>query len=173
MNLKLKMLRSSFAAAAAILSSTHVAADEKIGQIPLAKDIKSAKLVFYPLSINTYAPVTEADMLRNGCIYDIAGNSEKIAELSAILSGGMIISNEGEEQFQLRNVIYFTLRDGSKVRMLVSDAHNLKPGVFGIIDKGPTKKHSYLTSDEKTLKLLRTWAKSRVQKNNASTFCEI
>ena len=112
-------------------------------------------------------------MLRNGCIYNIAGTSEKIAELSAILSGGMIISNEGEEQFQLRNVIYFTLRDGSKVRMLFSDAHNLKPGVFGIIDKGPTLKHSNLTSDEKTLKLLRTWAKSRVHKNNASTYCDM
>lgn len=173
MNLKLKLLKFSFVAAAAILSSTQVAADEKIGQIPLAKEIKSAKLVFYPLSINTYAPVTEADMLRNGCIYDIDGDPEQIAELSAILSRGTVISNKGEDQFQLRNVIYLTLRDDSKVRMLVSDAHNLKTGVFGIIDRGSSSKHSYLTSDEKTLKLLRTWAKSRIQENNASTYCEM
>jgi len=173
MNHGLKLLKFLTIAAATVLYSSTAAADERIKEIPSASEIKSAKLAFYPMNINTYAPVTEADMLRNGCIYEIEENSDRISELSAILSRGITLSNKGEDHYQLRNVVYLNLRDGSKIRMLISDAHNLKPGVFGVIDKGQSSKHSYLTSDEKTLKLLRTWAKSRIEKNNARKFCEM
>jgi len=154
-----------------LFQSEDTLADEAIISLPKASEIKHAKLAFYPLSINTYAPVTESEILSNGCVFEIEEGSEQLTQLTQILEPNIVVSHKGNQNFNIRNVIYLELMDESIVRLIISDAHNVQPGVFGIIGNKKNSSEGYITSNENMLKILRSWARKNIPVQNSSTFC--
>ena len=150
---------------------TSTLASAPVVALPEPEEVSTAKLALMPLMLDTYAPVTEKELVRRGCTFVTEPDSSHNLELMQILQDGMQIKESGEKDFRLRSAVYLNLKDGSTIRLLISDAQNLKPGVFGTIDNGTLSERRYLTSKEAMLRNLRAWAKATLHNQKPGSDC--
>lgn len=155
----------------ALTSGSLASNDAKITALPDAHDVRNIILGFHGLNIDTYAPITEAAILTSGCVYATEPGSDKNEALMKILQHGIQVSDRGSFRFRLRTVVSIQLHDHSSLRLLISDAHNRKPGVYGTVDNESHGTEGYLSSSEALLITLRAWAKNNLRARNPSPFC--
>jgi hypothetical protein len=148
-----------------------VLAIDNVSKLPKPEEIKNATIGFYGSNIDTYASITESKIFQSGCVYVTKPKSEKNLELLKILQSGIKLSEKGPHLFRLRTVIYLHLHDNSVFRLMISDANNKTPGVFGTVDNQQNDAQGFLTSNEAMLKVLRTWAKENLETKNENSHC--
>lgn len=167
-----KSLAVSALAAVSLVSACPPAlAVEKIAQLPDPEDVRLVTLAFYGLHIDTYVPVTEEQLFRNGCIYVTDPGSDKNLALLNILREGVTLSEKGPHRFRLRNAIILQLKDDSVLRLLISDAGNRTPGVFGTADNEMHDAQGFLLSNEAMLKTIRVWAMENLKPQQSNDHC--
>lgn len=172
----MKIFKKSLTASALVTLSllsigSSALAVEKITSLPNPEEIRLVTLAFYGLHIDTYVPVTEEQLFRNGCIYVTEPGSDKNLELLKILREGITLSETGPHRFRLRNAITLQLKDNSVLNLLISDAGNRTPGVFGTADNEAKNAQGFLLSNEAMLKSLRTWARENLKPHQSNDHC--
>lgn len=162
---------SALAALSLVSLCSSTWAVEKIANLPQPDEIRRVTLAFYGLHIDTYAPVTEAQLFTNGCIYVTDPGSDINLELLDILREGVTLSEQGPHRFRLRNAIDLHLKDNSVLRLLISDAGNRTPGVFGTADNELHNAQAFLVSNEAMLISLRVWARNNLRPRQSNDHC--
>lgn len=157
--------------ALALMASCPAAAIEPIAALPKPEEVRRVTLGFYGLHIDTYAPVSVAQIVDSGCVYATEPGSDKNRELLAILEDGLELTDRGPHRFRLRTVINVHLNDDSVFSLLISDAHNLTPGVFGTVDHEVRNAQGFLRSNEAMLVALRTWARNNLEPRAQNSHC--
>jgi len=160
-----------FAACIISLSSSALAIDS-LTSLPKPEEVRLASIGFYGLNIDTYAPVTQADIFKVGCNYATKEGSNENFELIKILEGGVKLSDKGPHRFRLRTVINLHLKDNSLFTLLISDAGNKTPAVFGTVDNEQRDAQGFLSSDLEMLKALRTWASKSLKPRELNHHCQ-
>lgn len=172
-NLKKSRVASTVFAACAMSFCSSALAIDSITSLPKPEEVKFASIGFYGLHIDTYAPVSQAQIFQSGCNYVTKEGAKENLELISILKDGVKLSDKGAHRFRLRTVINLHLQDNSIFTMLISDAGNKTPGVFGTVDNERQDAQGYLLSDLEMLKTLRTWASKNLQPREFNNHCQI
>lgn len=172
-HLKKSRATATFFAACVMSFCSSAQAIDGITSLPRPEEVKFASIGFYGLHIDTYAPVSQAQIFRSGCNYVTEIGSKENLELIRILEDGVTFSDKGAHRFRLRTVINLHLQDRSVFTMLISDAGNKTPGVFGTVDNERQDAQGFLLSDLEMLKTLRTWASKNLQPRELNNHCQI
>lgn len=172
-NLKKSRVSAALFAACITLSCSSALAIDSISSLPKPEEIRLASIGFYGLQIDTYAPVSAAQILQNGCNYVTKEGARENLELIDILQHGVRLSDKGPHKFRLRTVINLHLKDHSVLTMLISDAGNQTPGVFGTVDNEQRNAQGFLSSDLEMLTTLRVWAGKHLQPRSLNDHCRV
>lgn len=152
-----------------IAAGTATAQDKPL-HLPLASEISKAEVILTADRITSIRPIREQDLPNNGCTFTTSDSEEKKAKLISIVE-----SNFAQAQQQpvslLRNAIYLHLKNGDKVKILLSDSYQPVDRVIGNININGSGESLTVTSSGRLLKQLREWATSGVDRHNFSDYC--
>jgi hypothetical protein len=168
--MKLNLLLLSTTSIFCFASANIVNANE-MPKIPNAGSVVKVTLILTPTNIQTRAPLSESDLARIGCTFLSTQALEKESILRILKTG--VKDSEKARDFKLRNAIYIENSDGTRAKVLLSDAYYAKEEVQGEIQISSMTGIKPITAQKSFLTELREWASKNKNRKNFSSDCLI
>ncbi|MHA4866936.1 hypothetical protein ACXZ1M_04475 [Duganella sp. PWIR1] len=155
------------------LSFENAVADEQRNDIsmliPDASEVASTTIVITPPGLMTRAPLTENKLLEFGCNY--TENEKRISAVISIVKNNIKYDEKKVGKFYLRNIIYFNLKSGFKIRYVFSDVVNKNEEIYGVANDGSRGSNMPFLAQGGLLVGLREWILDDSVEKKSAKWC--